>query len=190
MRALRAFVPLVMLLAVATGCSGGTEPTPESSPASPFQACPETVDQIGTPPASDPLPSLTLPCFTGGTPVALSKLGKPAVINLWASWCAPCRTELPQLQAFADEAGDRVWVLGVVTGDVWSRAAYAGEDFGVRFPTVFDSDRQLQRALGRNALPVTLFVAADGSVRAIDTSGALTLEKLRGLAQEHLGVTG
>jgi len=190
MRALRAFVPLLMLLAVATGCNGGSEPTPESSPASPFQACPATVDQVGTPPPTDPLPSLTLPCFTGGSPVALSKLGKPAVINLWASWCAPCRTELPQLQAFANEAGDQVLVLGVVTGDVWSRAAYAGEDFGVRFPTVFDPDKQLQRALGRNALPVTLFVAADGSVRATDTSGALTLEKLRGLARDHLGVTG
>jgi thiol-disulfide isomerase/thioredoxin len=189
MRVLRAFVPLLVLLALATGCNAVPEPTPEPSPASPFQSCPETVDQVGTPPQGDHLPALTLPCFTGGTPVALSRLGKPAVINLWASYCPPCRTELPQLQAFADEMGDRVQVLGVVTRDSWSRAAYAGEDFGVRFPTVFDPDRQLQQALGRNVLPITLFVAADGSVRAIDTSGALTLDKLRGLARDHLGIS-
>lgn len=188
MRALRAIVSLLVLWTVATGCTGAAPPTPEPSPASPFQACPETVEQVSTPPQGDPLPPLTLPCFTGGTPVALSKLGKPAVINLWASYCEPCRTELPQLQAFADEASDQVQVLGVVTFDNWSRAAYAGADFGVRFPAVFDPDRQLLRALGRNILPVTLFVGADGSIRAIDTSGALTLEKLRGLARDHLGI--
>lgn len=136
------------------------------------------------------MPRLTLPCFTGGEPVALHALGKPAVINLWASYCEPCRTELPQLQAFADEAGDRIQVLGVVTYDTWNRAAYAGEDFGVRFPNVFDPDRQLLNALGRNALPVTLFVSADGSLEAIDMSGALTVEKLRALARDHLGVGG
>ena len=63
-------------------------------------------------------------------------------------------------------------MLGVVTGDTWSRAAYAGADFGVRFPSVFDPDQQLQRALGRNVLPVTLFVDADGQCGAIDTSGS------------------
>ena len=189
MRALRAVAPLFVLLAVATGCTGATEPSAEPSPTSPFQACPETVDQVGTLPQGDPLPPLTLPCFTGGTSVALSKLGKPAVINLWASWCGPCRTELPQLQAFADESGNRVLVLGVVTDDSWSAAADAGHDFGVRFPTVFDPDRQLQRALGRPVMPITVFVSADGSIRAIDTSGALTLEKLRGLARDHLGIS-
>jgi thiol-disulfide isomerase/thioredoxin len=189
MRALRALVPLMVLLAVAAGCTGGNEPTPEVSPPSPFQECPETVDQVGTVPQGDPLPPLTLPCFTGGAPVALSSLGKPAVINLWASWCPPCRTELPQLQAFADESGDRVQVLGVVTYDTWSKAAYAGQDFGVRFPAVFDPDRKLQRALGHNELPITVFVGADGSIQAIDTSGALTLEKVRTLARDHLGIT-
>jgi len=188
MRALRAIVSLLVLWTLATGCTGTASPSAEPSPASPFQACPETVEHVSTPPQGDPLPQLTLPCFTGGTPVALSKLGKPAVINLWASYCEPCRTELPQLQAFADEKSDQIQVLGVVTFDNWSRAAYAGADFGVRFPAVFDPDRQLLRALGRNILPVTLFVGADGSIRAIDTSGALTLEKLRGLARDHLGI--
>jgi thiol-disulfide isomerase/thioredoxin len=188
MRALRAIVLLVALWTVAMGCTGAAPPTPEPSPPSPFQACPETVDQVGTPTQGDPLPPLTLPCFTGGTPVALSKLGKPAVINLWASYCEPCRTELPELQAFADETSDEVAVLGIVTGDTWTKAAYAGAEFGVRFPAVFDPDRKLLRALGRNALPVTLFVGADGSIRAVDMSGALTLDKLRGLARDHLGI--
>ena len=120
-------------------------------------------------------------------PVALARIGQPVVINLWASWCGPCRDELPALQAFADEAGDRVLVLGVASGDGWDAAAWAGIDFGARYPNLFDPDGTLQTALGRSNLPVTLFVAADGSVRATDVSGALTLEKLRALAVEHLG---
>ena len=54
-------------------------------------------------------------------------------------------------------------------------------------PAVFDPDQELKRALGRPGLPVTLFVAADGSVRATDVSGALTLDTLRALAGAHLG---
>lgn len=135
------------------------------------------------------MPDLTLPCFTGSAPVALARLGRPAVINLWASYCEPCRTELPALQDFADAAGDRVQVLGVVTGDTWAKAAYAGQDFGVRFPSVFDPDRTLLSALGRNALPVSIFVDGSGMVRHIDMSGTLTAQTVRALAAEHLGIT-
>jgi thiol-disulfide isomerase/thioredoxin len=130
---------------------------------------------------------VTLPCFTGGEPVALNRLGRPAMINLWASWCWPCRDELPAFQAFADEAGDEVLVLGVVTDDGRNGAASLATDLGVHFPAVFDAHRELQSALGRTVLPVTVLVASDGSVRATDVSGALTLEKLRALATEHLG---
>ena len=139
-------------------------------------------------PAGDALPAITLPCFTDGEPVQLAQLGKPMVINLWASWCAECRDELPALQAFADEAGERVLVLGVATDDPWDRAAWAGHDFGVSYPNVFDPDATLRKALGRTSLPVTVFVAADGSIRATDVSGKLTLETLRALATEHLGL--
>jgi thiol-disulfide isomerase/thioredoxin len=175
---------LVALITV-TGCTRAHDPVAQPRPESPFAACPATSPVTAPPP--DALPAVTLPCFTGGEPVALAGLGRPAVINLWASWCAPCRDELPALQAFADEAGDRVLVLGVVTDDVWDRAAWAGIDFGVRFPSVFDPGRTLLRELGRPGLPVTLFVAADGSVRAMDVSGALSLSRLRTMAAEHLG---
>ena len=67
------------------------------------------------------------------------------------------------------------------------RAAGAAIDYGVRFPAVFDPDQALKRALGLPGLPVTLFVAADGTVRATDVTGALTVERLRALAAEHLG---
>jgi thiol-disulfide isomerase/thioredoxin len=188
----RLLVAAVIMLAIA-GCSGPAPTEPAPPPPSPFRSCPTTAaDTAGTGGGSvgEAMPNVTLPCFTGAEPVALQALGKPAVVNIWASYCAPCRTELPELQAFADEAGDRVVVLGVVTGDTWDAAAHAGADFGVTFPAVFDPDRSLLSALGRNAIPVTLFVDGAGIVRHIDMSGKLTLPTLRTLAEQYLAIPG
>jgi thiol-disulfide isomerase/thioredoxin len=179
---------LVGLLALA-GCTadGGPSPafTPEPSPTSPFAPCPAPVSE-SLAPAAGPLAGITLPCFTGGEPVRLDRLGRPAVINLWASWCEPCQKELPELQAFADEMGERVLVLGVVTDDRWSAAAWLGIELEVSYPNLFDPDKTLLHALGRNVLPVTLVVTADGSVAATDVSGSLTVAELRALVSENL----
>lgn len=181
---------LVGLLALAgCGAEGGQSPvfTPEPSPTSPFAPCPAPVSE-SLAPAPRPLADLTLPCFTGGEPVSVGGLGRPAVINLWASWCWPCRDELPELQAFADEMGDRVLVLGVVTDDLWSSAAWLAIELGVNYPNLFDPDMTLLHALGRSALPVTLIVEADGSIAATDVSGSLTAAELRALVSENLGL--
>ena len=182
------------LVAAVTGCGAhGASPVPKAEPAPmPFETCPPAPGPAAagsSAPGVQPMPAVTLPCFNGGTPVALAGLGRPAVINLWASSCAPCRTELPELQAFADEARDRVVVLGVITADTHDAAAWAGADFGVSFPSVFDPDRRLLTALGRIAIPVTLFVDGRGNVTYQDVSGALTQQKLRALTAEHLGIS-
>ena len=57
--------------------------------------------------ASD-LPAVTLPCFGGGPDVDLSTLEGPLVVNLWAVWCGPCRKEMPVLEEFHQQYGDRV----------------------------------------------------------------------------------
>jgi thiol-disulfide isomerase/thioredoxin len=181
-------------LLAATGCTADSTtdgPTAEPAPM-PFETCPPArpgrADRCRRTGAR-PLPAVTLPCFNGGAPVALAGLGRPAVINLWASWCGPCRTELPELQAFADGAGDRLLVLGVNTDDTRDAAAWAGADFGVSFPSVFDPDGTLKAGLGRTAIPVTLFVDQRGNVTYQDVSGALTVSKLQALTAEHLGIS-
>ncbi|MBX6724275.1 MAG: TlpA family protein disulfide reductase [Dactylosporangium sp.] len=176
-----------LLVLAGCGSAAAPSPTPEPSPTSPFAPCPSPIS-ASLEPATGPLAGITLPCFTGGEPVQLDRLGRPAVINLWASWCPPCRDELPELQAFADEMGDHVLVLGVVTDDRWSAAAWAGIYFGARYPNLFDPDKTLLNALGRSALPVTLIVGADGSIAATDVSGSLTVPELRALVSENLGL--
>lgn len=174
---------------VLAGCtaSGEIMPTPEPEETSPFAACPAPADSSVVP-EGRALPELTLECFTTGEPVALAQLPKPAIINFWASWCPPCRKEMPALQAFADEMGERVLVLGVNTRDDWDAAASAGSAFGARYANLFDPQQTLLNALGLTGLPATVVVAADGSIVATDLTGALTLEKLRALVSENIGL--
>jgi thiol-disulfide isomerase/thioredoxin len=134
------------------------------------------------------IPDLTLDCFPGGGRVRLTALHRPAIVNLWASWCAPCRTELPAFQRYAASVGDRVLVLGVDTGDTRDAGAGLLRDTKVAFPTLFDGTSALLSGVGRSALPVTLFVDAGGGIRYLYNDKALDEAGLAALAREHLGV--
>ena len=63
--------------------------------------------------ASDRLPDITLAALDGGKRLDLASLKGPAVINLWASWCVPCKRELPKYQAFSEKYAGKVDVIGV-----------------------------------------------------------------------------
>ncbi|MEV0805649.1 TlpA disulfide reductase family protein [Micromonospora sp. NPDC050200] len=134
------------------------------------------------------LPELTLSCFTGGAPVALRDVRGPAVVNVWASWCPPCRKELPAFQRLSERTAGKLQVVGVNSRDTRAAAQSIGEDFGIRFPVLFDQGEALQRELGRNALPLTLLVDAQGRVRHTDATGALDDARLAALVGQHLGV--
>lgn len=190
---------LVPLLALA-GCTATAEPPTGPAPAgraerpSPFADCaPLTVAPASAAPApegtpKDQLPELTLPCFTGGAAVALRDVKGPAVINVWASYCAPCRKELPAFQRLSERAAGRLQVIGVNTQDSRSAAQSIGEDFDVRFPMLVDQGNAFERALERNAFPLTVLVDADGRIRHTDATGALDDVRLAELVRKHLGV--
>ncbi|MGX4658143.1 TlpA family protein disulfide reductase [Micromonospora sp. SCSIO 07396] len=146
----------------------------------------------GSPAAADgggsPLPELVLSCFTGGAPVALRDIHGPAVINVWASWCPPCRKELPAFQRLSVRAAGQLQVIGVNSRDSRDGAQAVGEDFGIRFPVLFDQGEALQRELRRTAVPLTLLVDAKGRIAHTDTSGALDDARLADLVHRHLGL--
>ncbi|MFE0590953.1 TlpA family protein disulfide reductase [Micromonospora echinospora] len=142
----------------------------------------------GSPVAGRDLPDLRFACFTGGTEVSLRAVRGPAVINLWASWCAPCRKELPAFQRLHERMAGQVHVIGVNTRDDRPRAVSVGADFGVTFPTLVDTDQRLQRALAPNVLPITLLVDGQGRVRHQDVSGAIDDVLLADLVRRHLGL--
>ena len=193
-RAARA-LPAVLALGVAllVGCTSedATEaaPTPASSELPDVETdmapCPDQPDE---PAADSDLPATVFECFGGGTLDLSRAPGVPTVLNLWASWCAPCRAELPLVQELSQTAGGQVQVLGLVSADRVGPAAAFGEDAGATFPSAFDGDGEVMSALGLNALPYTLFLAADGSVEHVQAGEVHSLDEFRQLVAEHLGV--
>ena len=98
--------------------------------------------------------------------VSLSELrGTPLVLNFWASWCDPCRAEAKVLEkAWKQQSGSDVLFLGLDAQDAREDARDFISQFGLTFPHVRDPGNDTQRAWGVTGLPVTYFIAADGSV--------------------------
>lgn len=117
------------------------------------------------------LPGFSLPALFGDeTWTQADLLGKPAVINFWASWCEPCREEAPMLDDFQRRYSGEIVILGVDVQDSPLAARQFAREYGLSYPLVQDLDQDLYRALREtDGLPQTYFVTADGSVV---TSGA------------------
>jgi thiol-disulfide isomerase/thioredoxin len=102
-----------------------------------------------------------------GTPVRLSKFeGKPLIINLWGTWCAPCRLEMPQLNELAAKYGDRVTIVGISVDDGPEDIRAFVKEFGVTYPILAGLDHaDSLEALGYyGGVPMSIFVRADGTV--------------------------
>jgi cytochrome c biogenesis protein CcmG/thiol:disulfide interchange protein DsbE len=141
-------------------------------------------------PVENGLPGITLPCLGGGRPVHLAGLrGQPTVLNLWASWCTPCREELPVLQEFYERADGKVRMLGVDFEDTQPAAALKLlEDSGVTYPQVADFDKAIDQGLGRHPVPMTVLVDADGQVVAALPMQITSADQLAGFVEDSLGV--
>jgi cytochrome c biogenesis protein CcmG/thiol:disulfide interchange protein DsbE len=189
-RALLGVLALLASLALA-GCGPSTvDGAAPSSPSAGTCLPPAPSSPVASPSGAvvQRIPDLALECFDGGGRVRLAALHRPAIVNLWASWCAPCRAELPAFQSFATAAGDRVTVLGVDTGDTRTAGGALLSDLKVSYPTLYDDQRRLLTSVGRTALPVTLFVDADGGIRYVYNSTPLDDAGIAGLARTYLGV--
>lgn len=124
----------------------------------------------GAPPAAGPLAGITVPCL--GNPdevdLAAALAGRPALLNVWASWCQPCREEIPVLDAYAAQP-DAVPVVGVDVRDDATAALRLLADLGATYPSVVDTDGELWAALQVPlAIPTSYVVRPDGSVKRIN----------------------
>jgi peroxiredoxin len=105
--------------------------------------------------------------------------GQVVVMNLWATWCPPCREEMPALQKLYEEyRAQGVVVLGVDQGEAARVAAKYARDHGVTYPILIDEDQQYGRAYAAVGLPTTVVIGRNGHiVKGID--GQLTLAQMR-----------
>ncbi|WP_213454992.1 TlpA family protein disulfide reductase [Rhizomonospora bruguierae] len=201
---------MLAVVALVAGCTAeaGGSPSAQATgasttPAAPFAACdgltavpPDAgrdtagADAPGGGPTQPPrpLPAVELNCFAGGPAVQVSAVRGPALINLWASWCSPCRRELPVFERYARRAAGQVHVVGVDTKDDREVAEDLVRELGITFPTLYDREQRLLFAMSRTALPVTLFVDRSGQVRFVYAAEALDEPTLARYAKQYLGV--
>ena len=97
--------------------------------------------------------------------------GKPVVVNIWASWCGPCRVEAPLLQRAADRYAGDVTFLGVASKDDASAARDFLDRYSIRYPNLFDRSGEIRRLLGMRGFPTTYIVGRDGRVLASVVGG-------------------
>ncbi|MFT3873319.1 MAG: TlpA disulfide reductase family protein [Nocardioides sp.] len=179
-RVARVWVTLLMVLALGA-CTSGEGGGAGASGTSKPQSLPA------------PLPSVTLQPLSSGKAVDLATLRGPLVINLWASNCVPCRTELPIYQKFARTHAGQVDVLGIDYRDPQSGAAVElAEQSGVGYRLLTDPDAAIA---GKGPFPVLrglpflALVDAQGQVVHREYVEITSLGQLEDLVAEHLGVT-
>jgi cytochrome c biogenesis protein CcmG/thiol:disulfide interchange protein DsbE len=138
------------------------------------------------PQQADRLPDVTLASLTGGQGVDLGSLRGPAVVNLWAQWCKPCKRELPIYESFYQAHHDQVSVLGVDWQDVQADAARElAQKAGVTYPLVVDREPEIRA----NLLPRIVLVGADGRIAYQEYVEITSLDQLEQLVEKHLGVS-
>lgn len=105
--------------------------------------------------------------------------GRPLVVNLWASWCVPCRTEMPDIDEFA-RANPDIAVLGVAVEDRREAASAFAAEVGVGYPLAL-GDGAFEQAYPRIGLPVTYFIDSSGVVISL-RNGIVTVSTLEDLS--------
>lgn len=113
--------------------------------------------------------------------------GKPLVLNFWASWCGPCREEMPAFQAAATRLGDRVGFLGVNHQDSRSPALQLMKETGVEYASGYDPKGKVAPDYGVRGMPATIFISPEGVVleRRLGQLNAADLDRA---LKRHFGV--
>lgn len=134
---------------------------------------------------ASPIANLAFTTEDGGTADLASFSGEPLVVNFFASWCAPCRAEMPEFEQVHLANIDRVKFVGV-SHDI-DEATWKGfvEETEVTFETVFQPNTEIWSTLDAKGMPSTAFISADGEVQYLYT-GVLNEELLQELIDEHL----
>ena len=111
------------------------------------------------------LPGVTLDGLNVKTKTFSDFTGKPLIINVWASWCGPCRAEMGSLERLAQRYNQKeLNIIGISTDDYRNKATAFIQQTGITFENFLDHDLFLENLLGANMIPLTILVDAEGRV--------------------------
>ena len=148
---------------------GGLATTPPETQAPteiPGEESTEPADTHPTEPPANIAPDFTMLDMEGNEVTLASFFGKPIVLNFWASWCGPCKMEMPEIQKFYDKYGQEIHFLLVSVDDSLDAAKSFISDSGYTFPVYFDTTSVGAYTYGASSIPLTFFIDAEGNLTA------------------------
>jgi cytochrome c biogenesis protein CcmG, thiol:disulfide interchange protein DsbE len=113
--------------------------------------------------------------------------GHPVVVNVWASWCGPCRSEFPDFQRVAARMGDEVAFIGVDSADSEDAARTFLDELPLPYPSVTDPDEEVKRELDLVGYPGTAFFDADGERVYVKQGPYTSADELRADVERYAG---
>lgn len=129
-----------------------------------------TGDQPALPVVGSPAPEITLQNLQGETVSLSSMRGRPVLVNFWATWCGPCRVEMPEFQEAYLTHGDDLVILAVnATNQDNGDIAGFVNDLGLTFPILLDEEGEALSAYDVFAMPTSVFINRDGIIVDIFT---------------------
>ena len=135
-------------------------------------------------------PDFTLKSVAGANLRLAEQRGNVVMVTFWATWCGPCRQEMPHLNRIYDKyKSSGFTLLGVNIDDDPRAARELAAKLGVKFPVLLDTDKKVSKAYDLSAMPATLLIDRDGRIRHIhrgyrDGVEATYEEQVRGLLKE------
>jgi cytochrome c biogenesis protein CcmG/thiol:disulfide interchange protein DsbE len=148
--------------------------------------------QIASPRAGFPAPEFSLPLRSGESAALSDFRGQVVILNLWASWCLPCRAEMPALEAVYAAQRERGLVVLAVNSthqDSADRAERFVDELGLTFPILFDADGTVSRRYLLRALPTTFFIDRQGVIREVIVGGPMSPATLQSRVEPLLADT-
>jgi len=167
--------PVALVLPPTATPTEAPTPTPSPSPAPTDDAASAPSPSAEPAAALEPLPEMGHPApdFTlttlDGAEVSLGELqGQVVVLNFWASWCMPCRVEMPEFESVYDKyKGEGVVILGINVAESPARASSAAEALGISFPVPLDRDGQVAALYEVLGYHTTFLVDREGIIRGM-----------------------
>jgi len=174
-----------------------TSSTPSSSPDAPSVLDPNATEPPeGNPLLSavkspddlvgQPMPDETLERFTGGTGSISDYRGTPMVINLWASSCVPCVTEMPDFEQVHRDYGDRVVFVGIDSGEGIDLGRPRATSTGVTYDLLSDPQAMVAASIRASNIPVTVLLKSDGTIARVRFNGTVGPADLRAWIDQDL----
>jgi thiol-disulfide isomerase/thioredoxin len=132
--------------------------------------------------------STVLPCLDESSDVDLGQIKGPALVNVWGSWCEPCKQEMPIFVDFYTRHSQSVSLIGidVEESDIEDGRAFV-KQYGMKWPNLYDAQGTTRGTLGMG-VPITLFIDAQGEIVYRKIGVVATIEELEKDTENHLGV--